>query len=219
MDLDYSKLDVVTWSWQKVMGGEGAHGMLVLSPRAVERLESYTPEWPLPKIFRMTKGGQLISGLFSGATINTVSMLCIEDALDGLKWAESIGGLSGLIQRSQANLASLAAWVDQSDWIDFLAEDPETRSNTSICLKIIAPWYTALPSDQQAKLAKKLVSLLEAEGVALDFGSYRDAPAGLRIWGGATVETSDIEALLPWLDWAFNQIQAEVKGGNPNSSY
>lgn len=213
MDLDYSKLDVVTWSWQKVMGGEGAHGMLVLSPRAVERLESYTPEWPLPKIFRMTKGGQLISGLFSGATINTVSMLCIEDALDGLKWAESIGGLSGLIQRSQANLASLAAWVDQSDWIDFLAEDPETRSNTSICLKIIAPWYTALPSDQQAKLAKKLVSLLEAEGVALDFGSYRDAPAGLRIWGGATVETSDIEALLPWLDWAFNQIQAEAKGG------
>lgn len=213
MDLDYSKLDVVTWSWQKVMGGEGAHGMLVLSPRAVERLESYTPEWPLPKIFRMTKGGQLISGLFSGATINTVSMLCIEDALDGLKWAESIGGLSGLIQRSQANLASLAAWVDQSDWIDFLAEDPETRSNTSICLKIIAPWYTALPSDQQAKLAKKLVSLLEAEGVALDFGSYRDAPAGLRIWGGATVETSDIEALLPWLDWAFNQIQVEAKGG------
>lgn len=210
MDLDYSKLDVVTWSWQKVMGGEGAHGMLVLSPRAVERLESYTPEWPLPKIFRMTKGGQLISGLFSGATINTVSMLCIEDALDGLKWAESIGGLSGLIQRSQANLASLAAWVDQSDWIDFLAEDTETRSNTSICLKIIAPWYTALPSDQQAKLAKKLVSLLEAEGVALDFGSYRDAPAGLRIWGGATVETSDIEALLPWLDWAFNQIQAEA---------
>jgi phosphoserine aminotransferase len=213
MDLDYSKLDVVTWSWQKVMGGEGAHGMLVLSPRAVERLESYTPEWPLPKIFRMTKGGQLISGLFSGATINTVSMLCIEDALDGLKWAESIGGLSGLIQRSQANLASLAAWVDQSDWIDFLAEDTETRSNTSICLKIIAPWYTALPSDQQAKLAKKLVSLLEAEGVALDFGSYRDAPAGLRIWGGATIETSDIEALLPWLDWAFNQIQAEAKEG------
>lgn len=219
MDLDYSKLDVVTWSWQKVMGGEGAHGMLVLSPRAVERLESYTPEWPLPKIFRMTKGGQLISGLFSGATINTVSMLCIEDALDGLKWAESIGGLSGLIQRSQANLASLAAWVDQSDWIDFLAEDTETRSNTSICLKIIAPWYTALPSDQQAKLAKKLVSLLEAEGVALDFGSYRDAPAGLRIWGGATVETSDIEALLPWLDWAFNQIQAEAKGAKTNSSY
>lgn len=213
MDLDYSKLDVVTWSWQKVMGGEGAHGMLVLSPRAVERLESYTPEWPLPKIFRMTKGGQLISGLFSGATINTVSMLCIEDALDGLKWAESIGGLSGLIQRSQANLASLAAWVDQSDWIDFLAVDPETRSNTSICLKIVAPWYVALPSDQQAKLAKKLVSLLEAENVALDFGSYRDAPAGLRIWGGATVETSDIEALLPWLDWAFDQIQAEVKGG------
>lgn len=212
MDLDYSKLDVVTWSWQKVMGGEGAHGMLVLSPRAVERLESYTPAWPLPKIFRMTKGGKLISGLFSGATINTVSMLCIEDALDGLKWAQSIGGLSGLIQRSEANLACLAAWVDQTDWIDFLAEDSSTRSNTSICLKIVAPWYTALPSEQQAKLAKNLVSLLEAEGVALDFGSYRDAPPGLRIWGGATVETSDIQALLPWLDWAFDQIQAEAKG-------
>ena len=213
MDLDYSKLDVVTWSWQKVMGGEGAHGMLLLSPRAVERLESYTPAWPLPKIFRMTKGGKLISGLFSGATINTVSMLCIEDALDGLKWAQSIGGLSGLIQRSKANLDCLAEWVDQTDWIDFLADDPKTRSSTSICLKIVAPWYTELPLEQQAQLAKSLASRLEAEGVALDFGSYRDAPAGLRIWGGATVETSDIRALLPWLDWAFDQIQAEHSGG------
>jgi phosphoserine aminotransferase len=213
MDLDYSKLDVVTWSWQKVMGGEGAHGMLLLSPRAVERLESYTPAWPLPKIFRMTKGGKLISGLFSGATINTVSMLCVEDALDGLKWAQSIGGLSGLIQRSKANLACLAEWVDQTDWIDFLADDPKTRSSTSICLKIVAPWYTELPIEQQAQLAKSLVASLEAEGVALDFGSYRDAPAGLRIWGGATVETSDIRALLPWLDWAFDQIQAEHSGG------
>lgn len=213
MDLDYSKLDVVTWSWQKVMGGEGAHGMLLLSPRAVERLESYTPAWPLPKIFRMTKGGKLISGLFSGATINTVSMLCVEDALDGLKWAQSIGGLSGLIQRSKANLACLAEWVDQTDWIDFLADDPKTRSSTSICLKIVAPWYTELPLEQQAQLAKSLASRLEAEGVALDFGSYRDAPAGLRIWGGATVETSDIRALLPWLDWAFDQIQAEHSGG------
>lgn len=213
MDLDYSKLDVVTWSWQKVMGGEGAHGMLLLSPRAVERLESYTPAWPLPKIFRMTKGGKLISGLFSGATINTVSMLCVEDALDGLKWAQSIGGLSGLIQRSKANLACLAEWVDQTDWIDFLADDPKTRSSTSICLKIVAPWYTELPLEQQAQLAKSLVASLEAEGVALDFGSYRDAPAGLRIWGGATVETSDIRALLPWLDWAFDQIQAEHSGG------
>ena len=213
MDLDYSKLDVVTWSWQKVMGGEGAHGMLLLSPRAVERLESYTPAWPLPKIFRMTKGGKLISGLFSGATINTVSMLCIEDALDGLKWAQSTGGLSGLIQRSKANLDCLAEWVDQTDWIDFLADDPKTRSSTSICLKIVAPWYTELPVEQQAQLAKSLVARLEAEGVALDFGSYRDAPAGLRIWGGATVETSDIRALLPWLDWAFDQIQAEHSGG------
>lgn len=213
MDLDYSKLDVVTWSWQKVMGGEGAHGMLLLSPRAVERLESYTPAWPLPKIFRMTKGGKLISGLFSGATINTVSMLCVEDALDGLKWAQSIGGLSGLIQRSKANLACLAEWVDQTDWIDFLADDPKTRSSTSICLKIVAPWYTELPVEQQAQLAKRLVARLEAEGVALDFGSYRDAPAGLRIWGGATVESSDIRALLPWLDWAFDQIQAEHSGG------
>jgi phosphoserine aminotransferase len=213
MDLDYSKLDVVTWSWQKVMGGEGAHGMLLLSPRAVERLESYTPAWPLPKIFRMTKGGKLISGLFSGATINTVSMLCVEDALDGLKWAQSIGGLSGLIQRSKANLACLAEWVDQTDWIDFLADDPKTRSSTSICLKIVAPWYTELPIEQQAQLAKSLVASLEAEGVALDFGSYRDAPAGLRIWGGATVETSDIRALLPWLDWAFDQIQAEHSVG------
>ena len=210
MDLDYSKLDVVTWSWQKVMGGEGAHGMLVLSPRAVERLESYTPAWPLPKIFRMTKAGKLISGLFSGATINTVSMLCIEDALDGLKWAQSIGGLSGLIQRSTANLNCLAKWVDTTDWIDFLADDPATRSSTSICLKIVAPWYTKIPIEQQAQLAKSLVARLEAEGVALDFGSYRDAPAGLRIWGGATVETSDIQALLPWLDWAFAQIQAEA---------
>lgn len=213
MDLDYSKLDVVTWSWQKVMGGEGAHGMLLLSPRAVERMESYTPAWPLPKIFRMTKGGKLISGLFSGATINTVSMLCIEDALDGLKWAQSTGGLSGLIQRSMANLDCLAEWVDQTDWIDFLADDPKTRSSTSICLKIVAPWYTELPVEQQAQLAKSLVARLEAEGVALDFGSYRDAPAGLRIWGGATVETSDIRALLPWLDWAFDQIQAEHSGG------
>lgn len=207
MDLDYSKLDVVTWSWQKVMGGEGAHGMLVLSPRAIERLESYTPAWPLPKIFRLTKGGKLIDDIFTGATINTVSMLCIEDAVDGLRWAESIGGLPTLLQRSQANLDVIANWVEQTDWIDFLAEDPATRSNTSICLKIVAPWYQALPAAEQAKKAKLLVSLLEKEEVGFDFGSYRDAPAGLRIWGGATVETSDIEALLPWLDWAFEQIQ------------
>lgn len=207
MEIDYRKLDVVTWSWQKVMGGEGAHGMIVLSPRAVERLESYTPAWPLPKIFRMTKGGKLISGIFEGATINTISMLCVEDALDGLKWAEAIGGLPALIERSEANLKAIADWADARDWIDFLAEDPATRSNTSICLKITADWYQALSADEQAAKAKHMVSLLEKEGVGYDFGSYRDAPAGIRIWGGATVDTADIEALLPWLDWAFQQIK------------
>lgn len=208
MDIDYSKTDVVTWSWQKVMGGEGAHGMIVLSPRAVERLETYTPPWPLPKIFRMTKGGQLISGIFAGATINTVSMLCVEDAVDGLRWAESIGGLPALLKRSEANLKAVADWADSRDWIDFLAEDRATRSNTSICLKITADWYQALPEDAQAAKAKAMVSMLEKEDVGYDFGSYRDAPAGIRIWGGATVETADIEALLPWLDWAFEQIQS-----------
>lgn len=208
MDIDYSKTDVVTWSWQKVMGGEGAHGMIVLSPRAVERLETYTPPWPLPKIFRMTKGGQLISGIFEGATINTVSMLCVEDAVDGLRWAESIGGLPALLKRSEANLKAVADWADSRDWIDFLAEDRATRSNTSICLKITADWYQALPEDAQAAKAKAMVGMLEKEDVGYDFGSYRDAPAGIRIWGGATVETADIEALLPWLDWAFEQIQS-----------
>jgi phosphoserine aminotransferase len=206
MDIDYRKLDVVTWSWQKVMGGEAAHGMIVLSPRAIERLKNYTPPWPLPKIFRMTKGGELISGIFEGATINTVSMLCVEDALDGLKWAEEIGGLPALIKRSEANLKAIADWVATRDWIDFLAEDAETRSNTSICLKITADWYQELPEEEQAAKAKQMVALLEEEAVGYDFGSYRDAPVGIRIWGGATVETADIEALLPWLDWAFEQI-------------
>lgn len=207
MDMDFSKLDVVTWSWQKVMGGEAAHGMIVLSPRAIERLESYTPAWPLPKIFRMTKGGKLISGIFTGATINTVSMLCVEDAYDGLQWAKSIGGLPTLIERSESNLTAIAEWVEKTDWVDFLAEDPATRSNTSICLKIVAPWYQALPAEEQAAKAKKIVSLLAQEDVAYDFGSYRDAPPGIRIWGGATVELADTQALLPWLDWAFTQIQ------------
>lgn len=207
MDLDYSKLDVVTWSWQKVMGGEAAHGMLVLSPRAIERLENHTPEWPLPKLFRMTKGGKLNSGIFEGATINTVSLLCVEDALDGLKWAESIGGLPALLQRSNANLAAIEKWVEKSDWIDFLAEHPKTRSNTSICLKIVSPWYKSLSEEEQAAKAKEIVSLLEKEEVAYDCGSYRDAPPGIRIWGGATVDTADVEALLPWLDWAFEEIQ------------
>jgi len=207
MDIDYSKTDVLTWSWQKVMRGEGAHGMLVLSPRAIERLESYTPAWPLPKIFRLTKGGKLIDGIFSGATINTISMLCVEDAVDGLRWAESLGGLPALIKRSQENLKVIADWADARDWIDFLAVDPATRSNTSICLKITADWYQALPAAEQAGKAKQLVSLLENEGVAYDFGSYRDAPPGIRIWGGATVDSADIKALLPWLDWAFETIQ------------
>jgi phosphoserine aminotransferase len=189
------------------MGGEGAHGMIVLSPRAVARLESYTPAWPLPKIFRLTKGGKLIKGIFEGATINTISMLCIEDALDGLRWAESLGGLPALLERSKANLDTIAEWVEKTDWVDFLAEDPKTRSNTSICLKITADWYQALPADEQAAKAKKIVKLLDTEGVGYDFGSYRDAPPGIRIWGGATVDTSDIAALLPWLDWAFSQIQ------------
>jgi len=209
MELPWDRLDVVTWSWQKVLGGEAAHGMLALSPRAVARLESHTPAWPLPKIFRMTKGGKLNEGIFRGETINTPSMLAVEDALDGLRWAESVGGLKGLVARSEANLAAIARWVARTPWVDFLAEDPRTRSCTSICLTIVAPWFRALDKDAQAQAAKKLAALLEKEGVALDIGAYRDAPPGLRIWGGATVETRDIEALLPWLDWAFAQIEAE----------
>lgn len=207
MEMPWEKLDVVTWSWQKVMGGEAAHGMIVLSPRAIERLESYTPSWPLPKIFRMTKGGKLISGIFEGATINTVSMLCVEDALDGLKWAEEIGGLPALIERSEANLAAVSDWVKKTDWVAFLANDEATVSNTSICLKIVDEWYATLPADEQAAIAKKIVSMLESENVALDFGGYRDAPAGIRLWGGATVETEDMKLLLPWLDWAFQELK------------
>lgn len=207
MDLPWDKLDAVTWSWQKVMGGEGAHGMIVLSPRAIERLESYTPSWPLPKIFRLTKGGKLIKGIFSGATINTISMLCIEDAVDGLRWAEEIGGLPALIQRSEANLKTVESWVEQSNWIDFLAEKADERSNTSICLKIVDPWYQGLSPEDQAAKAKQLVALVAKEEVAYDFGSYRDAPSGIRLWGGATVDASDTEALLPWLDWAYQEIK------------
>ena len=208
MDLPWDKLDVVTYSWQKVMGGEAAHGMLILSPRAVERLESYTPPWPMPKIFRMTKGGKLNEGIFRGETINTPSMIAVEDALDGLKWAESIGGLDGLKARSNANLAAIEAWVEKSEWAAFLAEDKAVRSNTSVCLKVKDPALTALDADVQAGELKKLVKMLDAEGVAYDIGGYRDAPAGLRIWSGATIETSDMEALLPWLDWAFAEIKA-----------
>jgi phosphoserine aminotransferase len=206
-DLPWGKLDVVTWSWQKVLGGEAAHGMLVLSPRAVERLESYVPPRPLPKVFRLTKGGKLIDGIFTGATINTPSLLCVEDVLDSLKWVEEIGGLQATQERSRRNLATLTDWVEKTDWVEFLATDPATRSRTSICFSIVAPWFLALDEAERAAAAKKMVSLLEDEGVAYDIGSYRDAPPGLRIWGGATVEHSDLEALLPWLDWAFEQIK------------
>jgi phosphoserine aminotransferase len=208
MDLPWQKLDVVTWSWQKVLGGEAAHGMIVLSPRAVERLESYTPKWPLPKIFQLTKKQVLIGGIFEGETINTPSMLAVEDALDGLQWAESVGGLRGLVARSAANLAAIEKFVAENNWIDFLADKKETRSNTSVCLKIIDPWYQALSEDEQQAKAKALTSLLEKEKAAFDIGSYRDAPAGLRIWCGATVETSDVERLLPWLSWAYTQIKS-----------
>ena len=210
MELPWEKLDVVTYSWQKAMGGEGAHGMLVLSPRAVQRLESYTPPWPLPKLFRMTKSGKLDEALFKGSTINTPSMLCVEDAIDGLRWAESIGGLAELVRRSQANLQCLSTWVDSSSWAAFLAAEEAVRSSTSICLKFTDPWYEALAEDAQRGKAKALVGLLEKEGVAHDIGSYRDAPSGLRIWGGSTVEQSDIEALLPWLDWGWSEIKSVV---------
>ena len=209
MPMDWRKLDVATWSWQKVLGGEAAHGMLALSPRAAERLNSYVPSWPLPKIFRLTSSGKLNEDIFTGATINTPSMLCVEDALDGLRWAESIGGLPALIARSEANFSAVADWIARSDWASFLAEDPRTRSNTSICLKIVAPWFAALDAVDKADAAKRISTLLDAEGVAYDIASYRDAPPGLRIWGGATVETADVKALLPWLDWAHARVRAE----------
>jgi phosphoserine aminotransferase len=208
--LDFAKLDVVTFSWQKVLGGEAAHGMLILSPRAVERLETYTPPWPLPKIFRMTKGGKLIDGIFKGETINTPSMLCVEDYLDALSWAKSLGGLDALIARADANTKVIADWVAKTHWIDFLAKDAATRSNTSVCLKVVDPAVTALSTDSQAAFAKELATRLEKEGVAYDIGAYRDAPAGLRIWCGATVERSDVEALTHWLDWSYAQAKAAL---------
>ena len=207
MDLPWDKLDATPFSWQKVMGGEGAHGMIILSPRAVERLESYTPAWPIPKIFRLTKNGKLISGIFSGATINTPSMLCVEDYLDALNWADSVGGLKGLIKRSEANLAVLRKWVEKTDWVDFLSQEQSTISNTSVCLKITASWFTALSDEDQAAAAKKLVRLLDENDVAYDIGSYRDAPAGLRIWAGSTIESTDLKALTPWLNWAHAHVQ------------
>ncbi|HIC81987.1 MAG TPA: phosphoserine transaminase, partial [Kiloniellaceae bacterium] len=208
MELPAAKLDVITWSWQKVLGGEAAHGMLALSPRAVERLESFTPDRPLPKIFRLTKGGKLIEGIFKGEAINTPSMLAVEDALDGLRWAEGIGGLPALIARSQANLQAVEDWVARSDWADFLAARSEIRSSTSICLKIVDPWFLALDGDGQSAAAKRIAALLEDEGIAFDIGGYRDAPVGLRLWGGSTVESADMAALLPWLDWAYGLVKS-----------
>ena len=208
--LDWSKLDVVTFSWQKALGGEAAHGVLILGPRAVARLESFTPDRALPKLFRMTKGGKLNAEIFEGATINTPSMLCVEDCIDALKWAQSIGGLEEMQRRADRNLDVLARWVKKTGWAAFLASDPAVRSNTSVCLKVVDPKITALPEKAQADFAKKLASLLEKEGVALDVGSYRDAPPGLRIWCGATVDHTDLEALTPWLDWAFAAVSAEL---------
>ncbi|RJF66556.1 phosphoserine transaminase [Rhodopseudomonas palustris] len=206
--LDWAKLDVVTFSWQKALGGEAAHGMLILSPRAVERLESYTPAWPMPKIFRLTKGGKLIEGIFQGETINTPSMLCVEDYLDALNWAKSVGGLKGLIARADANTKVLTDWQAKAKWADFLAADPAIRSNTSVCLKVVDPAITSLPAEAQADFAKKLVAVVEKEGAGYDLGAYRDAPAGLRIWCGATVEANDVKLLTEWLDYAFETTKA-----------
>ena len=208
--LDWPKLDVVTFSWQKALGGEAAHGVLILSPRAVARLESYSPPWPMPKLFRMTKGGKLNAEIFDGATINTPSMLCVEDYLDALKWAAGIGGLAELKRRADQNLGVLEAWVAKTPWVGFLAEDKASRSNTSVCLKVTDTAITALPADGQADFAKRLAALLEKEGVALDIGGYRDAPPGLRIWCGATLDADDLHALTPWLDWAFATVSAEL---------
>lgn len=209
-NLPFEKLDVVTFSWQKVMGGEAAHGMLILSPRAVERLENYTPAWPLPKIFRLTKGGKLIEGIFEGATINTPSMLCVEDYIDTLEWGQSLGGRDALLARCDANAQILHDWVDQTHWVQNLAVDPQTRSNTSVCLSIVDPDIAALDETDQRAFVKRMTTCLEKEGVALDIGGYRDAPPGLRVWTGATVEKSDLEALTPWLDWAFEQARTSA---------
>lgn len=208
-DMPWDKLDVTTWSWQKVLGGEAGHGMLVLSPRAVERLENYKPDRPLPKIFRMTKKGKLNEGIFKGLTINTPSMIAVEDCLDSLGWVKSIGGVKETIRRSQNNLAAIEGWAQKTDWADFLCEDPASRSTTSICLKVSDPWFNSLSEEQQTDFIAGLCKLLDKEGAAYDIKHYRDAPPGLRIWGGATIETADIEALLPWLDWAFEASKAE----------
>jgi phosphoserine aminotransferase len=215
MALPWGRLDAVTWSWQKALGGEAGHGMLALSPRAVERLETHKPLWPLPKLFRLTSGGRLSGGVFQGDTINTPSMLCVADALDGLRWAETMGGLAGLIRRSEANLAIIAEFVARSDWAAFLVADAAIRSCTSICLVIKKKWFTDLPLSRQREAAGRMAALLDADGAGYDLASYRDAPPGLRIWGGATVEASDIVALLPWLEWAHGEIEAEFALENP----
>jgi phosphoserine aminotransferase len=209
--MDWSKLDVTTFSWQKALGGEAAHGMLILSPRAVARLESHKPAWPLPKIFRLTSGGKLIKGIFEGETINTPSMLCVEDYIDALTWAKKVGGLTGLIKRADANARAIATWVKATPWVDFLAVKPKTRSNTSVCLTFSDPAVAALPADVQANFAKGIVAFLEKEGVGLDLGHYRDAPPGLRIWCGATVQTRDVKALLPWIELAFAAEKAKLQ--------
>ncbi len=209
-DIEWSKVDALTFSWQKVMGGEAAHGMLILSPRAIARLESYTPPRPLPKLFQLTKGGKLNAAIFEGETINTPSMMAVEDYLDALAWAERIGGVAELMRRADANAKAVWDWIDRTPWVANLAQDRTTWSNTSVCMKIVDPDVTALSDDLQAKIAKDIVSRLEREGVGYDFGAYRDAPAGLRIWCGSTVETSDVEALLPWLDWAFGEVKAGI---------
>ena len=214
MDLPWPKLDVTTWSWQKVMGGEGAHGMLILGPRAVERLETYTPPWPMPKLFRLTKDGKLNPESFEGVTINTPSMLAVEDALDSLKWAESVGGVKGTIARTEANFRVTDAWVRATPWIDYLASDPAFRSHTSVCLRFTDPWLDTQDDDFRTGIGKRIGAILEEEGVAFDIGSYRTAPAGVRIWNGATVETADLEALYPWLDWAWASVKTETEGGN-----
>ncbi|MCE2510211.1 MAG: phosphoserine transaminase [Alphaproteobacteria bacterium] len=210
MALPWDKLDVTTYSWQKVMGGEAAHGVLILSPRAVDRLESYTPDWPLPKVFRMTKGGKLIEGIFAGETINTPSMLCVEDAIDALKWMENAGGTKAIVAQTEANLAAIAGWVEKTPWIEFLVEEPAIRSATSVCFKVEDAWFAALDAATQTATLKGMVGMLEKEGVAYDIGGYRDAPPGLRIWAGATVKTADLEALFPWLDWAFAETKANA---------
>lgn len=208
MPLPWEKLDVVTFSWQKALGGEAGHGMLVLGPRAVERLESHVPAWPLPKIFRLTVGGKLNEGIFVGETINTPSMLCVEDVLDALAWAESVGGFDGLVARTRANGAAIADWVDATPWADYLAATPETRSSTSVCLEFVEPWFAELSADEQAAVPRRIAALLAGENVAFDVAGHREAPPGLRIWAGATVDREDLEALMPWLDWAYAEVKA-----------